>query len=205
VGIGEAVTRNEKIAAFLAAGGSLVAAAAWWSGRDEDGGIVDTALDALALLTSSEADRMGKLEPTTREKLGELIGALADDGLRVFVGQTLRTAAAEKANVDAGKTAAGLVYSWHELGRAVDLYPVDPDTGKPDYAGRRVDLFAQMHAKAKLLGWRGIAFQADGVTKRTITNSKGKPVWDGGHLEWRAPHATIVAAVAAEGAAYGIA
>lgn len=198
------MTRNEKIAAFLAAGGGLVAAAAWWSGRDEDGGIVDTALDALALLTSSEADRMSKLEPVTREELGTLIATLADAGLRVFVGQTLRTAAQEKSNVDAGKTAAGLVYSWHELGRAVDLYPVDPDTGKPDYAGRRVDLFIQMHAAAKLLGWRGIAFEPDGVTKKTITNSKGKPVWDGGHLEWRSPHATIVAAVAAEGAAFGI-
>jgi hypothetical protein len=198
------VTRNEKIAAFLAGGGGLVALSAWWSARDEDGGIVDTTVDVLTLLTSSEADRMAKLEPTTREELGALIDTLAGSGLRVFVGQTLRTAAQEKSNVDAGKTAAGLVYSWHELGRAVDLYPIDPDTGKPDYAGKRVDLFQQMHAAAALAGWRGIAFQADGVTKRTITNSKGHPVWDGGHLEWRAPHATIAAAVAAEGAAFGI-
>lgn len=198
------MTRQDKIAAFLVGGGGLVTFAAWWSSRDEDGGIVDTAIDALTLLTSSEADRMAKLEPTTREKLGELIEALADAGLRVYVGQTLRTGAQEKANVDAGKTSAGLVYSWHELGRAVDLYPVDPATGKPDYAGRRVDLFQQMHAAAKLLGWRGIAFLEDGITKRTITNSKGKPVWDGGHLEWRAPHATIAAAVSAEGANFGI-
>lgn len=198
------MTRNEKIAAFLVGGGGLVAAAAWWSGREEDGGIVDTVLDALALLSSSEADRMAKLEPSTREALGELLEACAAEGLRLFIGQTLRTAAAEKANVDAGKTAAGLVYSWHELGRAVDAYPIDPDTGKADYAGRRVDLFQQMHRIAKGLGWRGIAFKDDGVTKRTIINSKGHPVWDGGHLEWRTPHATIAAAVAAEGAAFGI-
>lgn len=198
------MTRNEKIAAFLAGGGGLVAAAAWWSSREEDGGIMDTVLDALALLTSSEADRMSKLAPETREALGVLIEELAGEGLRVFIGQTLRTAAEEKSNVEAGKTAAGLVYSWHQIGRAVDLYPIDPDTNKADYAGRRVDLFAQMHATAKRLGWRGIAFQADGITKRTIINSKGKAVWDGGHLEWRTPHATIAAAVRAEGANYGI-
>lgn len=196
--------QETKIGLFLAAGGAAVAGIAWWSSRDEDGGIVDTALDALTLLTSSEASRMEQLQPEVQAKLMELIGALSDQGMRVHVGQTLRTAAQEKANVDAGKTSAGLQYSWHELGRAIDLYPIDPDTGKPDLTGRRVDLFQQMHAMAKSLGWRGIAFLDDGVTKRIIKNSKGKAIWDAGHIEWRSPHATLVAAIAAEGSNYGL-
>ena len=92
----------------------------------------------------------------------------------------------------------------HSLGRAVDLYPIDPATGKWDRNVNRLDLYQAMHAAAKSLGWRGLAFEADGVTKKYLTNSKGKKIWDGGHLEWREPHATIVAAVAAEGAVYGI-
>jgi len=196
--------RETKIGAFLIAGGAAVAGAAWWSTRDEDGGIVETAMDAISLLTSSETSRMDRLQPEVQTQLLNLIGVLADQGVKVYVGSTLRTPAQEKANVDAGRTSAGLKYSWHELGRAVDLYPVDPDTNKPDTAGRRVDLFIAMHAAAKALGWRGIAFEADGTTKKYIKNSKGKPVWDAGHLEWRSPHATIVAAIAAEGAAYGV-
>jgi hypothetical protein len=196
--------RETKIGLFLAAGGAAVAGAAWWSTRDDDGGLLDTALDAITLLTSTEASRVDKLQPDVQAALMTLIATLADQGLKVYVGQTLRTAAQEKANVDKGATSAGLVYSWHELGRAVDLYPIDPDTGKSDLQGIRLDLFQQMHAVAKSQGWRGIAFEADGVTRHYLTNSKGKKVWDGGHIEWRAPHATLAAAVAAEGSAYGI-
>ena len=196
--------RETKIGAFLVAGGAAVAGAAWWSTRDEDGGILETAMDAITLLTSSETSRMDKLLPEVGDRLLELIAVLADRGIKVYVGQTLRTAAQERANVEAGKTSAGLRYSWHELGRAVDLYPVDPATGKADLQGRRVDLFIEMHKAAKAIGWRGIAFEADGVTKHNLRNAKGRPVWDGGHLEWRAPYATILAAIAAEGAAYGI-
>jgi hypothetical protein len=206
------MNREEKIAAFLALGGAAVAGAAWWSSRNNgDGGIVDaitdtvnSVVDRVALVTTSEAARMLGLQPEVGAALGTLIAQLAADGLNVYVGQTLRTKAQEQANVDAGKTAAGLKFSWHSIGRAVDLYPVDPDTGKPDLAGKRIDLFRQMHAKAKALGWRGIAFKDDG-SKWIITNSRGKGIWDGGHIEWRAPYPTIVAAIAAEGPAYGIA
>ncbi len=199
------MTREEKIVAALVLGGGAVAVAAIWSEeRDGDGSLIDMGLDALSLLTSNEAGRMAKLQPQVQDELNGLILELAQAGLRVFVGQTLRTAADEKANVEKGATAAGLKYSWHELGRAVDLYPIDPATGKPDYAGRVIEGFQQMHAAAKARGWRGIAFEDDGVTKKYITNSKGRKVWDGGHIEWRDPHATIAAAVAAEGPAYGI-
>jgi hypothetical protein len=199
------MTREEKIAAFLALGGAAVAGAAWWSSRDEDGGILETIADEVTLVTTTETARMLGLQPEVGAALNTLIAQLVTQGIKVYVGQTLRTAAQEQANVDAGKTAAGLKYSWHSIGRAVDLYPIDPATGKADLQARRLDLFQAMHAAAKLLGWRGIAFEADGATRRLITNSKGKKIWDGGHLEWRAPYPTIAAAVAAEGPAYGIA
>jgi hypothetical protein len=198
------VDRQTQLGLFLAAGGAAVAGAAWWETRDDDGGILETAMDAITLLTSTESSRVDNLQPDVQAQLMSLIGTLSDQGLKVYVGQTLRTAAQEKANVDKGATSAGLVYSWHELGRAVDLYPVNPDTGKADLQGIRLDLFRAMHAAAKAAGWRGLAFEADGVTRHYLVNSKGKKVWDGGHIEWRAPHATLAAAVAAEGPAYGI-
>jgi hypothetical protein len=191
------VKTEDQIALLLAGGAALVGAAWWWS-ETEDEGLWDMAVDFLTLLTSSETERMDQLEPETQSRLRDLILALGVDGMRVHVGQTLRTAAQEKANIEAGRTAANVTHSWHELGRAVDLYPIDPDTNGPDLAGRRVDLFRAMHAKAALLGFRGIAFNADG-TKKILTNSKGKRIWDGGHLECRGPFATIAAAWAAEG------
>jgi hypothetical protein len=198
------MNREEKIAAFLALGGAAVAGAAYWSSRDEEGGILETIADEITLATTTETARMTGLQPEVAAQLARLIAKLAAGGIDVFVGNTVRTKAQEKANVEAGKTSAGLKYSWHSLGRAVDLYPIDPATGKWDRNAKRLDLFQAMHAAAKSLGWRGLAFEADGVTKKYLTNSKGKKIWDGGHLEWRAPHATIAAAVAAEGPAYGI-
>ncbi len=190
---------DEKIALLVAGGAALVGGLWWWSEENDGESPFDMIVDFLAELTTSEAQRMEALEPETQSRLRDLILALGTDGIRVYVGQTIRTAAKEKALVAAGKTAATLTHSWHELGRAVDLYPIDPDTGKADYAGRRLDLFIAMHAKAKAMGFRGLAFQDDGVTKRYITNAKGKPIWDGGHLECRGPYTTIAQAWAAEG------
>lgn len=189
---------DEKVALMLGGAVALVGGAWWWSEEHEGEGLLDMVTDFLSLLTSSEAERMEQLEAETQSRLRDLIFALGAEGMRVYVGQTLRTAAQEKALIEAGRTSATLTHSWHELGRAVDLYPYDPDTGKPDRDGRRVDLFQRMHAKARELGFRGIAFEADGTTKKYITNKAGKKVWDGGHLECRGPYATMAQAWAAE-------
>jgi len=155
------------------------------------------------MLTSSDETRLAQLQPDAEAAFRGLIAQLAADGLSVKVGQTLRTPAQEKAAIDSGHSAVK-THSWHEIGRAADLYPIDPDTGSADLDGVRLDLFAQMHTTAVGLGFRSIAFNADG-SKHLITNSAGKLIWDGGHLEWRAPYGSIAEAVAAEGAAYGIA
>ncbi len=185
-----------------AAAGGL--AAFWWSTRDEAGSLVDKVADAIVNLTTSDETRLSELQADTQANARLLIQELANQGIAVKVGSTLRTSAAEKAAIAAGRSSADLKISWHQIGRALDLYPIDPNTGQWDKKGARDDLFQQMHAIARSLGWRGIAYEADGTTRHYIQTVNG-PTWDGGHLEWRAPYGSIAEAVAAEGAEYGLA
>lgn len=194
----------DRRTAFLIGGGIAAGALAWlWLGRD-GADPIDVIGDAVAELTSSEETRLAQLQPDARAAALQLIAEMAARGYRVRIGQTLRSPAQEKAVIDAGRSAVKS-HSWHELGRALDAYPEDPATGK-DAIGNDADLYLyrEMHDAAAAIGFRGIAFNADG-SKRFITNAQGKKIWDGGHLEWRAPYGTIAEAVAAEGSAYGIA
>lgn len=159
-------------------------------------------IDKAVVLTSSEETRIAKLEASTAAALRVLISDLEGQGLEVFVGQTLRTKAEEQAAIDSGHSAV-TSHSWHELGRAVDLYPVNPDTGKADLPGARVDLFQQMATTAKSYGFTSLAFNADG-TKHILHTATGHAIWDGGHLEFHGPYGTIAEAVETEGAAFGI-
>jgi hypothetical protein len=154
-------------------------------------------------LLTSEESKIAKLEPGTQSALLALMADLNAQGLHVYVGQTLRTKAEEKAVHDAGATGAGLVYSWHELGRAVDLYPIDPDTGHPDLHGARVDLFRQMADTAANYGFTSLAFNGDG-SRHLLHTATGHTIWDGGHLEFKGPYTTIAQAVEAEGKAFGL-
>lgn len=130
------------------------------------------------------------LLPEVRAKVEELQRSLRLKGIDTRVGSTLRVLSEQQALAHAGKSSTGS-QSWHLLGRAVDLYPIDPATGKADIHGHNTNLFWRMHQEAKRLGFRGIAFDDKG-NKRYITTTKikdGKPVqvkvWDGGHLEYR--------------------
>lgn len=175
-------------------------------GIDDDsilGNAINSVGDALQTLTTTDEQRLSKLEPETQGLVRQLISNLNDRGITVVVGQTLRSTADEKAAIAAGKSSATLKHSWHEIARAVDMYPINPDTGKPDFAGKRDDLYQAMHNEASALGLRGIAYNDDG-SRHYLTTTKGK-VWDGGHLEYHGPYATIADAVEAEGAAYGVA
>jgi len=103
-------------------------------------------------------------------------------GIRVKVGSTARSYAAQALAFEQGRS--GTRAGGHQKGRAVDLYPIDPQTGFPDYAGRNIELYRRMHAVAAGLGWHGLAFNADG-SPRYIEGGNGRKFWDGGHLEWR--------------------
>lgn len=168
--------------------------------KSGDPTLADRLADWFYVVTSSEEKRLSELEPTTQAKVRELLGRLHERGISVYVGQTVRTAAEEKANVEAGKTSAGLKYSWHELRRAVDLRPAV--NGQPDY--ENVDLYREIAFEAEGMGFRQLGFNADG-SKRIIVNAQGKGIWDGGHIEWREPYETLAQAVEAEGSKYGIA
>jgi hypothetical protein len=101
--------------------------------------------------------------------------------MRVKVGSAGRSEAAQVRAFDEGRssTRAGK----HVQGLAVDVYPIDPATGLPDWNGRNLDLFRTMHRIAAGLGWRGLAFNADG-SPRYLVNRFGRRYWDGAHLEW---------------------
>lgn len=190
---------------FLGAFGAILAGVFLLSAYEQGEGeptVSNQIGDWFSTLTTSEETRLSQLEPETQAKVRELLSRLRDRGVIVYVGQTLRTPAQEAANVAAGKTSANLVYSWHELGRAVDLYPTVG--GAPDYDGSNLENFRAMHAEAVAMGFRSLAFNEDG-SKHLLVNSKGKKIWDGGHVEWRAPYASIAEAVASEGGRYGIA
>lgn len=184
----------------------------WLVKRDGDGDVGDEIGDALVLLTSSEESRLQQLEPETQAQVRALIQTLAngvDDGtgtgvlttVQIHVGQTLRTTAQEKQAISSGHSAVK-THSWHELGRAADLYPINPDTGSPDLSGTRNDLFYLMQTTAESMGFRQLAYNSDG-SRRYINGANG-PIWDGGHVEWHGDYSTIAEAVAAEGPNYGI-
>ena len=192
-----------ELATWIVAGMAAGLGAFWLRHRDDPGSLVDQVTDTVVELTTSDETRLSQLEPSTQGQVRLLIQELANQGIAVKVGQTLRTSAQEKDAIDSGHSAVKTV-SWHQLGRAVDLYPIDPDTGAADLNGARDDLFQSMVSVARGLGFRSLAYEDDGVTRHYIQGSKGK-IWDGGHLEWRAPYATIAEAVATEGPQYGLA
>ncbi|MBV9837866.1 MAG: hypothetical protein JO156_07095 [Solirubrobacterales bacterium] len=147
-----------------------------------------------AVSSASEQDRLDALAPDVRAKVDALRQRLSELGIDTHVSQTIRTQTQEQAQIDAGHSSATLKVSWHQSGRAVDLYPIDPDTGKPDMKGARVDLFLRQAREAEALGFRQIAFNPDD-SKRYVTGKNG-PIWDAGHLEYHGPYANAQAALA---------
>jgi hypothetical protein len=140
------------------------------------------------------------LEPDTRRLYQILRSRMAAKGVPLHTGSTIRDLAEQEKLVAEGKSAAPV--SWHNVGRAVDAYPIDPSTGQPDLNGKRQDLFRLMHQEWAKLGGQGLAFlpYPDGPVRR-ITTSKG-PVWDGGHLEY---HGNFISATQALQAQQGYA
>jgi hypothetical protein len=181
-----------------------VGIAAWLLKREgDDVQLIDWVGDLWVQMTTSEEQRIAQLQPEVQAEFRSLLADWSQAGILVDVGQTLRTAAQEKSLVEMGRTSKNLKVSWHQLGRAVDVYPVDPDTGVGDRDGKHLDRFRLMHAIAERRGWRSLAFNADG-SKRLIENANGKLIWDGGHIEWREPYSTIAQAISTEGSNFGL-
>lgn len=146
-------------------------------------------LGALAL-TRTEWARLSRLEPDTRRRVETLIARLRARGIELHIGSTRRSEAEQAALVAEGKSANTI--SWHNSGRAVDLYP--KVGGKPDYDVTRPDLYRVMHQEWAALGGTGLAYSPyPNGPNRLITTykaGKAKKVWDGGHVEFKGGFAT---------------
>lgn len=158
----------------------IVVAVLLWRGP----AVVDQAVAFVmrALGKKEEANRQA-LIPSARAALDSLRLELEQQhGIKTFVGSTRRTPAEQAVKVEANLSTTN--NSWHLLGRAVDLYPIDPKTGQWDSAGRTWDtLFRKMHELAPRHGWRGLAFNPDG-SRRYLVMRDGSRKWDGPHLEF---------------------
>lgn len=156
----------------------------------------------LRVLGQKEAANRAALEPDVRVALDGLRSDLAREGIETYIGSTLRTPAEQAAKEVQGSSTTA-TNSWHLVGRAVDLIPIDPATGQPDREGTKLELFKRMHAFAPGWGFRGLAFHPDG-TVRYLKRKDGSKFWDGGHLEHPGPYRTVAEAQVAR-AARGVA
>ena len=154
-------------------------------------------------MSEAESKRLHLLHPEVGPRVIQLFDVCRKNGMRLFLGSTLRTIS-EQAKLKAdGKST--LKVGWHCLGRAADIYPYvrdKMDNFNPDFNGTDVAAFREMQKEAMAIGFRQIGFNPD-WTKHYIMTTKGK-VWDAGHVEWRAPYATLADAVKAEGAEHGL-
>ena len=170
--------RDDEELLLFAAGASALAVGLWWwtSGGDQ------TVKNAVRNLTP--AGRRAGLLPEVREALDAAIAELAADGIRVHVGQTIRSSSDQLQLVAAG--ASGTTRSWHLLGRAADIYPYDPATGRLDMAGSNDALYRRMHAAFTRQGFKNLAYNPDGTRRYITTTKDGKKrkIWDGGHVEF---------------------
>jgi hypothetical protein len=196
------VEHNAKVWSIIGAGLAAGVGIFWWVHKDDPGSLPDQIADAIVTLTTSEETRLSNMQADAQAAARSLIQDLANQGITAWVGQTLRSPAQEKAAVDSGHSAVTTV-SWHQLGRAVDLYPTYDD-GSADTSGNNMDAIRAIATTAENWGFRQLAFNADG-SKRIIHTATGAPIWDSGHVEFRSPYSTIAEAVAAEGAAFGLA
>jgi hypothetical protein len=139
------------------------------------------------------------LEPEMLRKYLLLEQTLANKyGMKLLRGRTRASIAEGRKNYENGVSSIKSGISWHTLGRAIDVYPYDPKTGKPDMMGRNQALFRKLHQEWFKLGGYGLAYlpYPNGPIRR-LKGKKGA-YWDGGHLEWHGPFKSLAVAYAAE-------
>lgn len=144
------------------------------------------------IATASEEKKLAALQPHIRTRVETIRARLAARGVKTIVGSTRRTDAEQEALVDKGVSSTN--NSWHELGRAVDLYPVGAEGGIAKES--EIALYRVLVEEAVKLGATSYAFNADG-SKKYLTNKAGKKYWDAGHIHWT-DGLTFAAAAAAD-------
>jgi hypothetical protein len=140
------------------------------------------------------------LEPETRALYNQLEGILlAKYGIKLRRGRTRGTQEGEKALATAGKSALTSGISWHLLGRAIDVYPIDPATGQPDMMAKNINLYRALHNEWHALGGMGLAFlpYPNGPIRKLKTPD-GRVFYDLGHLEYHGNYPNLLTAYQAE-------
>jgi hypothetical protein len=144
-------------------------------------------------LSVGEIVRLGTLIPPARAAHDALISAMIARGLTPFIGACARTPAQQAAAVTSGHSSKNEKIDWHELRRAVD-YRARLGDGSEDMTTHNEPFFRALYDEAqKIPGMRSLAYRKDG-SKLLIDGH----LWDAGHVEYRAPFGTLLAAVQAE-------
>jgi hypothetical protein len=146
-------------------------------------------------IMDTEAAKISRLRPEVSALWEKLKAKAAAAGLEIRAISTVRTIDTQKLLVKLGRSAAGI--SWHNLGRAIDFQVKDPATGKWDDLAVRRDLYLKVARLAEGMGFRQLGFNPDG-SRRVLKTADGRTFEDPYHIEYRAPHATIAAAIKAE-------
>jgi hypothetical protein len=156
-------------------------------------------------LTSAELARLDELAPVARPWFEAVIREMQLRGFDPYIGTVWRSPSQQQHAIMAGTTSAHQTLSWHELGtekvkasRAVDFRRRWPNGGMdPTTSGDESFWRALYETASGIAGMRSLAYEPPPAPPWTKLLLNGK-TWDAGHVEYRAPFATLLAAVKAE-------
>ena len=151
-------------------------------------------------LSKTEEAKLAELEPETQSRVRQLLARLEARGFRYYVGSAVRDLIDQAAALADGKS--DVKVGWHQLARAVDIYSYDPVAHEIDLNGRNEDFYRALHEEAYELGLWGLAYRPYPSGPKHFLSSGA---WDGGHVEFHGPYATLAEAISAEGEKYGVA
>lgn len=120
-----------------------------------------------------ELDRMSKLVPSVRKRLLAGLSELYADGLDFVVRKCLETPEENQAEVAAGRSAT--TKSWHQVGRAVDLYYRKPGGGV-DVGATNTAAYERMHVVMLKHGGHNLGMKPIKGRKGSFT--------DPYHIQW---------------------
>lgn len=145
------------------------------------------------MLSPGEVARLDTLIPPARAAHDTLIAAMTARGMEPFIGACARSEAQQAAAVASGASSKNEKVDWHEIRRAVD-YRARLADGSEDLTTHNEPFFRALYEETqKIPGMRSLAYHADGT--KLLLNGH---TWDAGHVEYRLPYATLLAAVQAE-------
>lgn len=143
--------------------------------------------------TPEEQLRLAELRPEVLLAYQAYRAECEGQGIRVFAIVTYRSPELQKLKHAEKKSTQDV--GWHQLRRAIDEQIWDPASKRWDHKAMRTDLYLRRARIAQKHGFRQIGFSVSGA-KNYIGEKQS--TWDPFHIEFRAPHLTLAAAIAEE-------